>query len=94
MNYPKQRYAGIKPWLNKEWLYTEYVIKNRSSKSIAQEYGCNRNTIQQWLCKFKIKKDVVKRERIYFKKYQDKEYLITEYLKIKKQLKRLQKKIM
>lgn len=28
MNYPKDRYTGPKPWMDKEWLYEEYVIKD------------------------------------------------------------------
>lgn len=58
MNYPKNRYTGEKPWMNKEWLYEEYVVKDRRSKEIADEYGCTQNTIQQWLRRHQIKKPI------------------------------------
>lgn len=56
MNYPKQRYTGPKPWMDYNWLYTEYVTKDRSTQEIADEYHCQRNTIQHWLIKHNIKK--------------------------------------
>lgn len=40
LNYPKQRYTGEKPWMDKDWLYNEYVAKDRSTQDIADEYGC------------------------------------------------------
>lgn len=43
--------------MNKEWLINEYVIKDRSTQDIADEYGCKQNTIQCWLVKHNIKKD-------------------------------------
>lgn len=80
MNYPKDRYTGPKPWMDKEWLYEEYVIKDRSTKDIADEYGCKRNTIQQWLAKFQIKKNNIAREIKHTKPYQDKEYLYEQHI--------------
>ena len=59
LNYPKNRYEGIGPWRNKDWLYREYVVKNKSSKRIAEENGCKQSTIQQWLRTFNIKEDSV-----------------------------------
>ena len=56
MNYPKNRYTGPKPWKDREWLYQQYVVLDRSTEEIAQEYGCKQNTIQCWLLKHKIKK--------------------------------------
>lgn len=86
MNYPKSRYNGPKPWTDKSWLFEEYVIKDRSTKEISEEYGCKRNTIQQWLSKFGIKKEKVKRDIKHDKPYQNKEYLyekhITNYIPI------------
>ena len=49
--------------MNKEWLYNEYVVKDRSSQDIADEYGCKQNTIQCWLSNHKIKKDVKRKQR-------------------------------
>lgn len=86
LNYPKQRYTGEKPWMDKDWLYNEYVAKDRSTQDIADEYGCKRNTIQCWLSKHKIKKDNVKRERKQTKQYQNKDYLIEEHIHNKKSM--------
>ncbi len=61
MNYPKQRYSGEKPWMDKEWLYNEYILKDRTVEDIASSYGCKPNTIYSWLSKHKIKKTVVRR---------------------------------
>ena len=43
--YPKNRYSGEHPWSNKDWLYNEYIIKDRSTNDIAEEYGCQINAI-------------------------------------------------
>lgn len=86
MNYPKQRYTGEKPWIDSDWLYNEYVTKDRSTQDIANEYGCKRNTIQCWLSKHGIKKDCVKRNRRKTKQYQDKDYLIKEHIENKKSM--------
>lgn len=75
MNYPSKRYTGPKPWMDKEWLYNEYVIKDRRTADIAEEYGCKQNTIQQWLCKHGIKKEI--KTHHHEKKYQ---YEFYEYL--------------
>lgn len=64
-------------------MYNEYVIKDRSSQEIADEYGCKRNTIQQWLSKHNIKK-TVHRQRQALKPYQDKDYLILQHLTLHK----------
>lgn len=62
MNYPKNRYIGEKPWMDYGWLYNEYVVKDKGSQDIADEYGCKQSTIQSWLTKHKIKKDIVHRK--------------------------------
>lgn len=78
--------------MDKKWLYEEYVRKDRSSQEIADEYGCKRNTIQQWLAKYSIKKDVVKRKK-YKKKYPKitKEFLIEENINKQKTLSQIAK---
>lgn len=78
VNYPKNRYTGVKPWMDKEWLYNEYVVKDRSTQDIADEYGCKRNTIQCWLAKFKIKKKITHRNRKC--KYDDEDFFTYDYL--------------
>jgi len=74
MNYPKNRYTGEKPWMDKDWLYEEYVVKDRRTKDIAEEYGCKQNTIQQWLLKHKISKPITKHVR------KKKQHELYEYL--------------
>lgn len=87
MNYPKNRYTGEKPWMDKEWLYNEYIVKQRSTKNIAEEYGCKRNTIQCWLAKHKIKREgVVPKEIVAKHPYQDKNYLYKQHIILRKTL--------
>lgn len=76
MNYPKNRYTGLKPWMDKKWLYNEYITKNRSSQEIADEYGCKQNTIQCWLLKHGIKKEDPRVKKC----YQTYEYLYDQYI--------------
>ena len=80
MNYPKNRYKGIGPWRNKDWLYREYVVKNKSSKRIAEENSCKQSTIQQWLRTFDIKKDIKVKDIEHKKIYQTKEYLYQKHI--------------
>ena len=72
--------------MNKEWLYNEYVVKDRSSQDIADEYGCKQNTIQCWLSNHKIKKDVKRKQRK--RKYESvsKDYLIEQHINKHKSL--------
>lgn len=86
MNYPKTRYAGEKPWMNRDWLYEQYVTLDRSSQEIADEYGCKRNTIQQWLAKYNISKPIVKRVRK-LKPYNTYEYLYHHHVELGKSIK-------
>lgn len=76
----QKKYIGEAPWRNKNWLYNEYVIKDRSTKDIANEFGCKRNTIQWWLKKHQIKKTSVKRERVNTPRYFDKDFLYTQHV--------------
>ena len=73
MNYPEHRYTGPKPWMDKQWLENEYVTKDRSTQEIADEYGCKRNTIQCWLMKHGIKKELVRQ-------YKKRDYLYDQYV--------------
>lgn len=89
MNYPKSRYTGEKPWMNKEWLYEEYVVKDRSSQEIADEYGCKQNTIQQWLCKHNIKKPITTHRRKNKHQYELYDYLFEQHVVLKKSIKEI-----
>ena len=86
MNYPKTRYTGEKPWMNKDWLYNQYVIMDRSSQEIADDYGCKRNTVQQWLAKYNISKPFVKRTHKP-KQYNTYEYLYHQHIELNKSIK-------
>ena len=39
---------------NKEWLYEEYIIKNRTAKDIAQECGIHQRSLREWISVLKI----------------------------------------
>ena len=86
INYPKNRYTWECPWTDKDWLYSEYVVKDRSTKDIAEEYGCKQNTIQCWLAKFKIKKEVKRLPRKEIYPYQNKNYLYEQHIVNKKSM--------
>lgn len=44
--------------LNKDYLYKEYVINNKDTKTIAEELNCNYSTIRKYIQFYKIKKDI------------------------------------
>ena len=92
INYPKNRYTGECPWTDKDWLYSEYVVKDRSTKDIAEEYGCKQNTIQCWLAKFKIKKEVKRLPRKEIYPYQNKNYLYEQHIVNKKSMTEIAKR--
>jgi hypothetical protein len=62
--------------MNKDWLYEEYVVKNKSRKEIAQEWGCKPSTITSWAHKHGLKKTPPP--------YKDKEILYEKYINEKK----------
>lgn len=80
MKRNQHRYQGMTPWRDKDWLYNEYVTKDRSTREIADEFGCKQNTIQCWLKKHGIKKTIVKRVRMNAPRYFDKEYLYKQHI--------------
>lgn len=86
MNYPSKRYTGEKPWMNKDWLYEEYVIKDRSSADIAKEYGCVQNTIQCWLLKHGIKKQIMTHNIVRSKPYQQYNFLYEQHITLDKSM--------
>ena len=86
LNYPGKRYTGEKPWMNKDWLYEEYVVKDRSSADIAKEYGCVQNTIQCWLLKHGIKKQIVTHNIVRSKQYQQYDFLYEQHIVLNKSM--------
>ena len=37
------------PYRNKQWLYNEYIVKNRAGKDIAAECGINHRSLREWI---------------------------------------------
>ena len=76
MNYPKGRYSGPHPWVDKEWLYNEYILKQRRVEDIAGEFGCSPATIQKAASKHGLKREPLPKQRKFpLKPYEDKETL-------------------
>lgn len=86
MNYPKERYTGEKPWMNRDWLYEEYVVKDRSTADIAKEYGCVQNTIQCWLLKHGIKKKITTHNITRNNPYQQYDFLYKQHIVLGKSM--------
>lgn len=45
----KRIYQSIQELLNRDWLYGQYVILNRTSREIAESIGCDRKTVDDSL---------------------------------------------
>ena len=80
MNYPKKRYSGESPWMNKDWLFNQYITLDKSTQQIADEYGCKRSTLQKHLLNHEIKKDNVKRTHKIKHLYQEKDFLYSHHI--------------
>ena len=63
-----------------DWLYNEYIVKDRRSKEIAEEYGCKQNTIQQWLLKHGISKEIKHHVRDVRHDYEQFDFLYHEHI--------------
>lgn len=37
------------PYRNRDWLYNEYIVKDRNAKDIAKECGINHRTLREWI---------------------------------------------
>ena len=81
-----KRYTGDNPWTNYDWLYTEYIIKDRRTKEIAGKYGCKQNTIQCWLKKHGISKKIERHVRDKRYKYEYYDYLYHEHIELNKSI--------
>lgn len=65
-------------------MYNEYIVKDRSVKNIAEEYGCKPNTIHQWLYKYGIKKEIIHHERKPQHQYEMYDYLYHNHIELNK----------
>lgn len=52
------------PYRNKNWLFNEYVVKNREAKDIAKECNINIRTLREWISMLEIEKQGVKTKYI------------------------------
>ena len=86
MNYPKDRYKGDSPWMDYDWLYDQYIIQDKRTKEIAEEYGCKQNTIQTWLYKHGIKKKITKHFRKPKHQYETYDYLYHQHIELRKSM--------
>ena len=67
--------TDIKPFYrDKEWLYNEYIVKNRSAEDIADECGINVRNIREYLAKYGVKKTIDYHEIL------SKELFVQEYV--------------
>lgn len=76
MNHPKDRYRGPHPWTDYDWLYQEYIVKNRRVEDIAGDFGCSPGTIEKAANVHGLKRPPLPKERKEPPKpYEDKETL-------------------
>jgi len=74
-----------KMYRSKDWLYNEYVIKNKTQKEIANLCSLNSDsTIGNYIKKFNIKEDAIKTRLLaeleYFKKgFEPNRHLFKQY---------------
>lgn len=69
IKYPKGRYSGESPWLEQSWLYEQYVEQDKSSKEIAEEFGCKPSTITTYVSRYGLKKKEKDIKDVLYKKY-------------------------
>lgn len=43
------------PWINKDWLYEQYIILGKTMKQIAIENSCGETVIHKWIKRHEIK---------------------------------------
>lgn len=72
--------------MDRDWLYDEYVVKNRRPVEIASEYGCSTNNINCWLIKHGIKKPITTHVHEPTKPYEFYEYLYHEHIELHKSM--------
>lgn len=70
----------IKKLRDRDWLYHQYVVENKSLSIIGKELGCNPATVYKWMIKLKITLRPVRR----IKELVDKNWLYEQYVVKKK----------
>lgn len=71
--------AGSPQYRNRDWLVEQYIVKNRSLKDIAQEAGCCRETISNWIDKYDIEKRIPQHTRARDCLYNNRDWLYAKY---------------
>ena len=66
----------MEKYKDKDFLVSEYIVKNRSAKAIADDLGVSKQTILTYLRKYDIKKPVEN----HVEKYDDRDFLVSEYI--------------
>jgi len=52
-----------KPYWDRDWLYQEYIVKQRSAAEIAQDFDCKENNILYFLSKHSIPRRTIEEAR-------------------------------
>lgn len=52
------------PYRNKDWLYNEYITKNREAKDIANDCDINVRTLREWIFIFNLNKYGLIKEKL------------------------------
>jgi len=84
---PIRRWHKKGKYTNKEWLYNEYYVKEKSIKQIAEECDVDPSSVKYWFDKFGF----VSREK--FKPAIGREWLYQEYVIKKKSIKEIAKEL-
>jgi hypothetical protein len=60
---PGQHWREPKLYWDRDWLYAEYIVKQRSAQEIADDFGCIANNIFYFLDKHQIPRRTIKEAR-------------------------------
>ena len=64
----------MEKYKDKDFLFTEYIVKDRTAQAIGNDFGVSKTTILNYLKKFDIKKPIENYD------YEDKDFLFSEYI--------------
>ena len=66
----------MEKYKDKDFLVSEYIVKNRTAQAIGNDLGVSKQTILTYLRKYDIKKPVEN----HVEKYDDRDFLVSEYI--------------
>ena len=64
----------MEKYKDKDFLVSEYIVKDRTAQEIGNDFGVSKTTILKYLKRFDIKKPIEKHD------YEDKDFLFSEYI--------------